>query len=121
MHIASGAAGLAYALFLRHRRDRYGQISLTVQSHRPHNTVLIMIGFVFLWFGWLGFNGGSGLGSNLRAAIVLANTNIAAACGALSWVFMDYFSMGKWSAVGAASGGMAGLVGDFPLLSSVHS
>ena len=112
MHIASGCGALAYALFLGRRRDRYGQVCRTIPSYRPHNTTLVIIGFVLLWFGWIGFNGGSGLGINLRAVYAVVNTNIAASCAALTWVLIDFFHSGKWSAVGAASGAVAGLIGD---------
>jgi ammonia channel protein AmtB len=72
---------------------------------------MIVLGFTFLWFGWLGFNGGSGLNSSIRAAYVLVNTNISASCGAITWVFIDYCLIKKWSAVGATSGALVGLVG----------
>lgn len=64
-----------------------------------------------LWFGWFGFNGGSALNSSLRSVYAACNTNFAAASGLFTWVLIDYIYLGKWSAVGAASGALAGLVG----------
>jgi ammonium transporter, Amt family len=111
VHIASGSAALAYAIILGRRRDKNGQVMAKVHSYRPHNVTMVIIGIVFLWFGWFGFNGGSALNMSLRSVYAANNTNIAASCGLLSWVFVDYFYLGKWSAVGAASGALAGLVG----------
>jgi ammonium transporter, Amt family len=72
---------------------------------------------VFLWFGWLGFNGGSARGCNLRSIMACVVTNLAASCGALTWLLMDYFFQrprGKWGAVGWCSGAVAGLVAITP-------
>ena len=114
VHIASGSAALAYAIILGRRRDHKGQICSKVPSYRPHNVSMVIIGIVFLWFGWFGFNGGSALNMSLRSVYAANNTNLAAACGLLSWVLMDFAFLGKWSAVGAASGALAGLVAITP-------
>jgi ammonium transporter, Amt family len=111
VHIASGSAALAYAIILGRRRGPDGKILPKVPSYRPHNVSMVIIGIVFLWFGWFGFNGGSALNMSMRSIYAANNTNIAAACGLLSWVLLDYVYLGKWSAVGAASGALAGLVG----------
>ena len=84
VHILSGCAALAYSLMLGKRRG---------PSSRPHNVSMIVMGTVFLWFGWFGFNGGSALGANLRAVIAITNTNLAACVSGLTWCFVDYFSM----------------------------
>lgn len=114
VHIASGSAALAYAINLGRRRGPNGEILAKVPSYRPHNVSLVIIGIVFLWFGWFGFNGGSALNMSVRSVYAANNTNLAAACGLLSWVLLDYIYLGKWSAVGAASGALAGLVGMCP-------
>jgi len=75
---------------------------------------MVIIGIVFLWFGWFGFNGGSALNMSLRSVYAANNTNLAAASGLLAWVCMDFYFLGKWSAVGAASGALAGLVAITP-------
>lgn len=59
MHISSGTASLAIALYLGKRRG-YGTQQL---AYKPHNTFFVVLGTAFLWFGWFGFNGGSGLGA----------------------------------------------------------
>ena len=114
VHMASGAASLAYSMILGRRRDHTGQISPKVPSYRPHNVSMVIIGITFLWFGWFGFNGGSALNSTLRSAYAATNTNLAAASGLVTWVVMDWFFMKKWSAIAAASGALAGLVGNPP-------
>jgi len=72
---------------------------------------MVILGIVFLWFGWFGFNGGSALNCSLRSTYAANNTNLAAASGLATWVVMDFYFLGKWSAVAAASGALAGLVG----------
>jgi len=67
-----------------------------------------------LWFGWFGFNAGSALGANESAVLAFTNTQIASGAGMLGWMGMEYFKMGKASALGAASGVIAGLVGITP-------
>lgn len=111
VHISSGAAALAYSFMIGRRRDRNGQISPKVPMYRPHDVTMVVLGIVMLWFGWFGFNGGSSLNSSLRSTYAATNTNIAASCGLLTWVLVDYFYTRKWSAVAAASGALAGLVG----------
>jgi len=113
VHISSGAAALAYSFMLGRRRNRQGQIEKKVPMFRPHNVSMVVIGIVMLWFGWFGFNGGSALHSSLRSVYAAANTNIAASSGLLTWVFIDFYFLRTWSAVGAASGALAGLVGNF--------
>lgn len=56
-------------------------------AYKPHNTTYVVIGTVFLWFGWFGFNGGSALSANLRAASASIVTNLAASVGGLTWMF----------------------------------
>src|ERR1700753_3921416 len=66
VHIASGSAALAYSLMLGKRN---GYTRVNGLPYRPHNITMIVIGTVFLWVGWFGFNGGSGLAANLRAVV----------------------------------------------------
>jgi Amt family ammonium transporter len=66
VHISSGTAALAISIYLGKRRG-YGTERL---AYKPQNTGYVVLGTVFLWFGWFGFNGGSGLSANLRAAQV---------------------------------------------------
>jgi len=110
VHISSGAAALAYSVMLGKRRG-HGTHEL---NYRPHNVTHVVLGTVFLWFGWFGFNGGSALGSNLRATMACVVTNLAASVGGFTWVLIDYRLERKWSAVGWCSGAISGLVAITP-------
>jgi Amt family ammonium transporter len=110
VHISSGTAALAISIYLGKRRG-YGTEAL---AYKPHNTTYVVIGTIFLWFGWFGFNGGSALGANLRAAQACIVTNLAASVGGLTWMLWDYRIERKWSAVGFCSGAIAGLVAITP-------
>lgn len=110
VHINSGTAALAIAIYLGKRRG-YGTERL---AYKPHNTSFIILGTVFLWFGWFGFNGGSALSANLRAIQACIVTNTAASVGAITWMLLDWRLERKYSAVGFCSGAIAGLVGITP-------
>ncbi|KAL1741614.1 ammonium transporter AmtB-like domain-containing protein [Schizophyllum fasciatum] len=110
VHISSGTAALALSIYLGKRRG-YGTERL---AYKPHNVTYVVLGTVLLWFGWFGFNGGSALSANLRAAQACIVTNLAASVGGLTWMFWDYRLERKWSAVGFCSGAIAGLVAITP-------
>ncbi|KAG7528300.1 hypothetical protein FFLO_06263 [Filobasidium floriforme] len=110
VHISSGSAALAIALYLGKRRG-YGTERL---AYKPHNTFFVVLGTAFLWLGWFGFNGGSGLSSNLRAVMALVVTQMSASTGGIVWMLMDWRLERKFSAVGFCSGAIAGLVGITP-------
>ncbi|KAG1808922.1 ammonium transporter AmtB-like domain-containing protein [Suillus subaureus] len=110
VHISSGTAALAISLYLGKRRG-YGTERL---AYKPHNTTYVILGTVFLWFGWFGFNGGSALSANLRATEACIVTNLAASVGGLTWMFWDYRLERKWSVVGFCSGAISGLVAITP-------
>ncbi|KAJ5724930.1 hypothetical protein N7493_006658 [Penicillium malachiteum] len=93
VEIGSGFTALAYSMVLGRRQERM------MLNFRPHNVSLILLGTVFLWFGWLGFNGGSAFGANLRATMACWNTNLTAAFGAITWVLLDWRLARKWSMV----------------------
>ena len=76
--------------------------------------VLTLLGAGLLWFGWFGFNGGSALGSNGQAGSALAASQVAAAAAALSWMVVEWQHRGKPTALGLASGVVAGLVAVTP-------
>lgn len=82
VHISSGTAALAISIYLGKRRG-YGTARLT---YKPQNTTYVILGTVLLWFGWFGFNGGSALSANLRAAQACIVTNLAASVGGLTWM-----------------------------------
>lgn len=110
VHISSGSAALAYSLMLGKRRG-HGTHEL---NFRPHNVTQVIIGTVFLWVGWFGFNAGSALSANLRAVMAAVVTNLAASVGGVTWCLLDYRLEKKWSAVGFCSGVVAGLVAITP-------
>lgn len=110
VHISSGTAALAISLYLGKRRG-YGTERL---AYKPHNTTYVVLGTVFLWFGWFGFNGGSALAANLRGTMACVVTNLAASVGGLTWMFWDWRLERKWSVVGFCSGAIVGLVAITP-------
>jgi Amt family ammonium transporter len=110
VHITSGTAALAISIYLGRRRG-YGTERL---AYKPHNTSYVVLGTTFLWFGWFGFNGGSALSANLRAANAFIVTNLSASVGGLTWMLWDYRLERKWSVVGFCSGAIVGLVAITP-------
>lgn len=113
VHQASGFGALAYALWCGKRKDPLTEKG--VPKYKPHSVTSVVLGTVFLWFGWFGFNGGSAGDASLRGFYANVNTNLAASCGGLTWMFLDWFRCGKkWTTVGMCSGAVAGLVGITP-------
>ncbi|MBV9121977.1 MAG: ammonium transporter, partial [Planctomycetes bacterium] len=108
VHIAAGFSGLAAILVLR-KRLGYPQHAI-----HPFSMVLTLLGAGLLWFGWFGFNGGSALGSNGLAGAALTASQVAAAAAALSWMVVEWLHRGKPTALGLASGIVAGLVAITP-------
>ncbi|KAG5362049.1 Ammonium transporter MEP2 [Yarrowia sp. C11] len=112
VHMCSGAAAMAFALVVGRRKSPACDF---VPAFRPSSVAYIIVGTVMLWFGWLGFNGGSAGGANIRGVQAMVNTNLAASCGGLTWMVVDYFRHnGKWTAIGICSGAIVGLVGVTP-------
>lgn len=109
VEIASGFGGLAYSIALG-PREGDGRF----KTHRPHSISNVVLGTVFLWFGWFGFNAGSALGANLRAVMAFIVTNLSGCAGAIVWILMDYRMERKWSVVGLCSGAISGLVAATP-------
>ncbi|KAK4196229.1 ammonium transporter AmtB-like domain-containing protein [Triangularia verruculosa] len=111
VHISSGAAALAYSLMLG-KRTGYNKVNGL--PYRPHNVTHVVLGTVFLWVGWFGFNGGSALAANTRAVMACLVTHISACVGGFTWCLLDYRLEKKWSTVGFCSGVIAGLVAITP-------
>ncbi|WP_405296121.1 ammonium transporter [Methanobrevibacter sp.] len=105
VHINSGISALAVALVLGKRKN---------SSLIPHNLGYAVLGAALLWFGWMGFNGGSGLAADGLAANAIIVSNVAAAMGLIVWTMIDTFTIGKPTVLGAISGAVAGLVGITP-------
>jgi ammonium transporter, Amt family len=105
VHIASAAAALAGAIALG-RRKGFG----TTTELKPHNVPMTVLGAGMLWFGWFGFNAGSALAADGIAGNALMVTHLAASAAMISWVAAEWLKQGKPTALGAASGAVAGLV-----------
>ncbi len=103
VHITCGAAALAGILVLGPRKG-YGR-----SSFMPHNLPMTMLGTALLWFGWFGFNGGSALAADEVAAVAFVATHLGAMAGMFMWVLLEWKKQGKPTALGAASGAIAGL------------
>jgi Amt family ammonium transporter len=108
VHISAGVSGLVAALFLGGRKS-HPHLPM-----RPNNLVMTLIGAGLLWVGWFGFNAGSSISSGLQTAQALAVTQIAAAAGAMAWIIIEGIHQGKATAIGFASGVLAGLVAITP-------
>ena len=106
VHICAAATGLAIALALGKRSER------TV--HRPHSIPMVFLGCLFLWVGWFGFNGGSGLAADGVAINAIIVTQISAAFAAVSWSAVQYFHTGRVNVMGSIAGAIAGLVAITP-------
>ncbi|NLC69813.1 MAG: ammonium transporter, partial [Desulfuromonadaceae bacterium] len=104
VHLSSGISALVLTFFLGKRKG-YPQ-----ERMMPHNLTLTLLGAGLLWFGWFGFNAGSALTAGSGAGLAFATTQTAAAAGALSWMLVEWLHAGKPSALGVASGIVAGLV-----------
>ena len=105
VHVASGFAALGLCIALGTRKHPGAQ---------PHNTTLTLLGAGLLWFGWFGFNAGSAYAINGIAINAFLVTHVAAAAGMCAWMLVEYLAERRVTAVGAASGLIAGLVGITP-------
>uniref|UniRef100_UPI000839F450 ammonium transporter n=1 Tax=Xanthomonas campestris pv. translucens TaxID=343 RepID=UPI000839F450 len=113
VHINAGIAGLVGSYFVG-KRLGFGQTAL-----KPHNVTLTFVGASLLWVGWFGFNAGSALEANATAALAFLNTLLATAAAVLAWSLVEKLVKGKSSALGVASGMVAGLVGITPAAGTV--
>ncbi|MBI5106641.1 MAG: ammonium transporter [Solirubrobacterales bacterium] len=108
VEMASGFSALAAALVVRARKD-YGR-----QALLPHNAVFILLGAGLLWFGWFGFNGGSGFGVGNASILAFTNTLLAPAATLVVWFTLDQLRDRKVTAVGAATAIVVGCVAITP-------
>ncbi|MEB3256207.1 MAG: ammonium transporter [Synechococcaceae cyanobacterium] len=113
VHIASGVAALVAAAILGPRT------AWPANRRPPHNVPFILLGAGLLWFGWFGFNGASMFAAKTAGLPFLATTTSASA-GMLTWCLIEWFKDGKPTAVGAATGAVAGLVGITPAAGFVY-
>ena len=108
VEMASGFSALAAALVVGRRTD-YGR-----QALLPHNTIYVLLGAGILWFGWFGFNGGSGIGTNSNSILAFANTLLTPACCLVTWFLLDLIRGRQVTAVGAGTAIIVGCVGITP-------
>jgi len=113
VEIYSGAAALALAIVVGRR------IGWKREPFRPHNLPAVLLGAGLLWFGWYGFNAGSGLAANETAGLALINTTGSGCAGILGWLAVEFVRDRKGTSFGAASGAVAGLVAITPSCGSV--
>lgn len=113
VHINAGIAGLVACLVLGKRKG------YPTTPMAPHNLGLTLVGAAMLWVGWFGFNAGSAIAANGTAGMAMLVTQIATAAAALGWMFAEWIGHGKPSALGIASGVVAGLVAITPAAGTV--
>ena len=108
VHISSGVSALAAAIVVGKRK---GYLK---DSMPPHNLTMTMLGAALLWFGWFGFNAGSAFTSGALAGSAFVATHVATASAAFFWMIAEWIHRGKPTALGVASGAVAGLVAITP-------
>jgi len=108
VHINAGIAGLIAAIMIGKRKG------FPTTAMPPHNLGYTLIGASMLWVGWFGFNAGSAAAANGDAGMAMLVTQIATGGAALTWMFIEWFTHGKPSVLGIASGAVAGLVAITP-------
>lgn len=114
IHESAGHGALMYALILG-RRDKNKNPDRKIPKYKPHSVTSVVLGTVFLFFGWIFFDGGSANAATIRAWYAIETTILAAASGGLTWMIIDYFRYdGKWTTVGLCSGIVGALVGITP-------
>ncbi len=118
VHVNAGAAGLALAFVLGKRIgwNRHGGGA----AFKPHNVPMVLLGAGLLWFGWFGFNAGSALSAGNLSSMAFVNTQVATATGLLGWIIVEWLRDGKPTALGAASGAVAGLVAITPACATIE-
>ena len=108
VEMASGFSALAAALVVGARRD-YGR-----QALLPHNAMYVLLGAGLLWFGWFGFNGGSGFGTGKASVLAFVNTLLCPACTLAAWFVLDLLRTRRITAIGAATAIIVGCVAITP-------
>ena len=108
VHVNAGVAALMAALVVGRRRG------FPATPMLPHNLVFTIAGASLLWVGWFGFNAGSALAANADAGMAMLTTQVAASASALAWMATEWLRFGRPSALGAATGVVAGLVAITP-------
>jgi ammonium transporter, Amt family len=108
VEMGSGFSALAAALVVGARKD-YGR-----QALLPHNAAYVLLGAGLLWFGWFGFNGGSGFNTGANSVLAFTNTLLCPACTLVVWFILDLVRGRRVTAIGAATAIIVGCVGITP-------
>ena len=108
VEMGSGFSALAAALVVGARKD-YGR-----QALLPHNAAYVLLGAGLLWFGWFGFNGGSGFNTEANSVLAFTNTLLCPACTLVVWFILDLVRGRRVTAIGAATAIIVGCVGITP-------
>jgi Amt family ammonium transporter len=108
VEMGSGFSALAAALVVGARKD-YGR-----QAMLPHNAMFVLLGAGLLWFGWFGFNGGSGFSTGNASVLAFTNTLLTPACTLIVWFALDLIRGRKVTAIGAATAIVVGCVAITP-------
>ena len=108
VHINAGIAALVMTIMIGNRRNYNNHPTA------PHNIPLVVIGAALLWFGWFGFNAGSGLAADGLAISAFLSTHVATATAAMAWALMDWTINKKPTVIGICTGAVAGLVAITP-------
>jgi Amt family ammonium transporter len=108
VEMASGFSAFAAAMAVGARKD-YGRTAVL-----PHNAVYVLLGAGLLWFGWFGFNGGSGINAGQNSVLAFTNTLLAPAATLTVWMFLDWRRDGRPTAIGAATAIVVGCVAITP-------
>jgi ammonium transporter, Amt family len=103
VHLNAGMAALVCALALGRRRG------FPETPMPPHNMTMVVTGACMLWVGWFGFNAGSALAADGAAGMAMLVTHIGAAAGSLAWLVCERARYGRPTALGIATGMVAGL------------
>jgi ammonium transporter, Amt family len=114
VHISSGVSAVVAVLMIGSRK------TFPAQPAAPHNVPYVLLGIGLLWFGWFGFNAGSAIGAGPLAVVAFVTTMLSSAAGGLTWMIIEWVLRGKPTAVGIASGFLAGLVGITPAAGFVN-
>jgi ammonium transporter, Amt family len=114
VHISSGVSAVVAVLMIGSRK------TFPAQPAAPHNVPYVLLGIGLLWFGWFGFNAGSAIGAGPLAVTAFVTTMLSSAAGGLTWMIIEWVLRGKPTAVGIASGFLAGLVGITPAAGFVN-
>ena len=110
VHTIGGMLALAGAATVGARLGKYGPNG-EVRTIKGHNMVYVVIGTFILFFGWFGFNAGSTVnGNDLRISVIITNTFLAGATGAVTAAYVRLLQTGRISAADTSNGALAGLV-----------